>query len=215
MDRLFGLTTMKPFSTSKKTPKTLLGYQVFRHKLGTPQSDDVLVYEEKDRSFYTRLGKTRDDGIVYIYHDSTTNQEPLSSTPTNQLEASNLCWHWKTTTSTLFKKLGDWFYIRTNWDAQNFRLMKVPVAKANDKKNWEVVIPHDPKSYFNSFEIFKNYLVVADKIKGNNRIRSFELKTMKETTLQFDDPVFLAGFRGNRETDTDIVRLFYSSQQPR
>ena len=56
----------------KKDPQTLLGQEVFRHKLGTDQAEDVLVYEEKDDSFYMSLGKSRDDDVIYIYHDSTT-----------------------------------------------------------------------------------------------------------------------------------------------
>ena len=40
----------------KKDLQTLLGFQVFRHVLGTPQSDDMLVYEEQDRQFYMGLG---------------------------------------------------------------------------------------------------------------------------------------------------------------
>ena len=55
----------------KKDLQTLLGYQVYRHRLGTDQSDDVLVYEETDNTFYTTIGKTRDESLITIYHDHT------------------------------------------------------------------------------------------------------------------------------------------------
>merc|ERR1712137_822379 len=55
----------------KKDPQTLLGYQVYRHKLGTSQSEDVLVYEESDPTFYTYISKSKDDSVIYIHHDNT------------------------------------------------------------------------------------------------------------------------------------------------
>ena len=195
----------------KKDPKTLLGYKLYRHKIGTSQSDDALVYEELDRSFYTALGKTKDDAMVVIYHSSTTKKGASILDANKPTDTFKPMLALEDNHEYSFKKLGDWFYIRTNWEAKNFRLMKAPIAKAADKKSWQVVIPHDPNSYLNGFEVFRNYLVVADKKNGNNRIRSFELKSMNESTLKFDDPVFLAGFRGNLETDTDTVRLFYTS----
>ena len=55
----------------KKDPVTLLGYQVFRHTLGTAQSTDELIYEEKDNSYYTYISKSKDKSKIYIHHSST------------------------------------------------------------------------------------------------------------------------------------------------
>ena len=55
----------------KKAPQTLLGYQVYRHVLGTEQSQDELVYEEQNKAYYTYISKSKDGQLVYIHHSST------------------------------------------------------------------------------------------------------------------------------------------------
>ncbi len=60
-----------------------MGFQVFRHVLGTPQADDVLVYEEQDKSFFMGLGKSRHESLIII---------DLATTETNDtwvLDANN------------------------------------------------------------------------------------------------------------------------------
>lgn len=54
-----------------RDPQTLLGSKVYRHVLGTPQTDDELIYEETDTTFYTSLGMSKDGEVIYIRHDNT------------------------------------------------------------------------------------------------------------------------------------------------
>src|SRR5690606_2069532 len=49
---------------AENDPDTLLTVRVKKHVLGTPVADDVLVYEEKDDSFYMGLDRTRDDRFI-------------------------------------------------------------------------------------------------------------------------------------------------------
>ncbi|WP_417878380.1 hypothetical protein [Vibrio sp.] len=46
----------------------MLGYQVYRHILGSPQSTDKLIYEETDSEYYTYISKSKDGEEVYIWH---------------------------------------------------------------------------------------------------------------------------------------------------
>ncbi len=195
----------------KKDPQTLLGYQVYRHRLGTLQSDDVLVYEEKDKTFYTGIGKSKDDSLVYIHHGSTTMTGMSILDSNTPLAGFKPFLPRESKHEYSVKKLGDWFYIRTNWQATNFRLMKVHKDHHADKTKWQVVVPHNPEAYLSSFEICENYLVIADKLNGINRLRSIDLKTSRENFLKFDDPVFATNFTGNLELATDTVLLSYTS----
>ena len=61
----------------RKHPTTLLPYQVWRHRLGTPASADVLVYEEQDDTFYVSAHKTTSQQFVVIYLASATTSEVL------------------------------------------------------------------------------------------------------------------------------------------
>ncbi|MEC8208655.1 MAG: oligopeptidase B, partial [Pseudomonadota bacterium] len=121
----------------KKDLQTLLGFQVYRHGLGTSQADDVLVYEEQDKSFFMGLGKSRDESLIII---------DLATTETNDtwvLDANNPEGEF----SALMPreeghefdvdKLGDTFYIVTNWQAKNFRLMTATQSTIADKHRWQ------------------------------------------------------------------------------
>ena len=98
-----------------KDLKTLLGYQVYRHELGTKQSSDVLVYEEQDDSFYISLGKTLDESQIVLFQESTTTSE------VSILDASEPLGLFKPVLAReegheySVSKLGDTYYILTNW----------------------------------------------------------------------------------------------------
>lgn len=195
----------------RKDLQTLLGYKVYRHKLGTAQDDDVLVYEETDKTFYTFLGKTKDDSIIYIFHHHTikTGAHIIDA---DQPDGDFKLFHpLEDNLEYSFAKHGDVFYIYTNWQAKNFRLMKVDAAHSADKRKWLDVIPHRPEVFLSDFELFKTHLVLREKTRGQVGIRIIDLEDDTSRSLQFDDPVFTASFAINPEMNSDKIRLRYSS----
>ncbi|MCF8474627.1 MAG: S9 family peptidase [Emcibacter sp.] len=195
----------------KKDIQTLLGYQVYRHKLGSDQKDDVLVYEEKDNTFYTALGKTRDDSVIYIVHRHTNktgasiidaNLPDSRFKPFNPIEENQMY---------EFSKLGDSYYVRTNWNAKNYRIMKVSEGNTTDKSKWVDVVPHREDVFITDFEVFNNYLVVREKKHGDTQLRVIEIKTGKDRFLKFDDPAYYASIGYNPEINTSTIRINYSS----
>ena len=195
----------------RKNVKTLLGYKVYRHKMGTSQDDDVLVYEETDKTFYTYLGKTRDESVIYIFHDHTIKTGASiidANKPDNDFKLFHAI---EDNHEYSFAKLGDDFYVLTNWQAKNFRLMKVGADKTADKSSWIDVIAHRDDVYISDFMIFNSHLVLREKEKGQIRLRVIDNATGKEQNLKFDDPVFSASFSTNPETDSTKIRVSYSS----
>jgi oligopeptidase B len=195
----------------KKDPQTLLGKEVYRHKLGTAQKEDVLVYEETDESFYTYLSKSRDGSVLYIHHHSTTktgvsilsSDSPLGKfKPFLPLEDNH---------EYEVEKVGNNFYIYTNWQAQNFRIMKVNENETTDKSKWQDIVPHRANLFIEDFCLFETRLVVKEKENGDNRISVMNLEGGENHFLTFDDPVFSIDFGRNPETDSTLVRLDYSS----
>ncbi|MBE0364733.1 oligopeptidase B [Pseudoalteromonas ulvae UL12] len=195
----------------KKDPQTLLGYQVFRHTLGTAQSEDQLVYEETDNSYYTGIGKSKDGSVIYISHGST------ESSGISVIDANNP----KAMPQRLIprekgleyeaSKLGDYYYITTNWDAVNFRLMKVHQDQLGDKANWQEVIPHRADIKLEGITLFNNHLVYQEREKGQTSIKVRDLTTQKEQSLSFNDPVFATYMYGNSELDNPSLRVYYTS----
>lgn len=195
----------------KKDPQTLLGYQVYRHKLGTPQSDDVLMYEEDDTTYYTSIGKSRDDQMIYIYHDSTTTTGMSvldANTPTGEFE---VILPLKRGHEYYAEKRHDWFYIYTNHEAKNFKIAKVKISEASDISKWQDVVEHRPNVYVEDFLALDDYLIVEEKERGVTNIRVIEFDSGKNSMIPFNDPAYYVGTTTNVDMKTDKLRLYYSS----
>ncbi|MCL1050321.1 S9 family peptidase [Shewanella abyssi] len=199
-----------------KDPQTLLGYQVFRHKLGTAQTKDVLVYEEKDDTFYIGLGKSLDETSIALYAESTITSE------VSMLDANAALGEFKPVLPReegheySVSKLADSYYILTNWQASNFRLMKVAVAKAADKQAWQDVIGHDEQSRIEDVLLLDQYMAVQTRERGISRIHVYPLKGQDfDMTagfeLKFNDPAYVVGFDVNASQQSDKLRVYYSS----
>jgi len=104
----------------------------------------------------------------------------------------------------------DNFYIITNWEAENFRLMKTPV-NASSKSNWEEVIPHRKDVLLSDIDIFKNYLVVNERKDGLTKTRIIHWKDSSEHYITFNDPTYSLFSSSNLEFDTDVFRFVYTS----
>ncbi|PSV86648.1 oligopeptidase B [Photobacterium leiognathi] len=201
----------KAFYYIKKDPQTLLGYQVYRHQLGTNQADDTLIFEETDPSFYTSIGKSKDNELVYIWHSSTetsavsiidANDPNATATPFLEREEG---------LEYSISKLGQQFYVLTNYEAVNFRLMKVDADKLGDKTEWQDVIAPQEGVMLEDYELFDNFLVYQQRSNGLTHITVRQLDTNEERELRFNDEAFTAFFYGNKELNTNKLRLYYSS----
>lgn len=195
----------------KNDPQTLLGYQVYRHTLGTPQADDVLVYQEDDTTFYTYLGESKDGEVLFINHDQTT-KSGISVIDANQPQkAPQLFLPIREGHEYSADKVGDYYFVRTNWNATNFRLMKVHKDHTQDQSKWQDVVPHRDNVYVQDFEVFNDTLVVKEKENGVTRLVTMDLNGNKQRTIPFDDDIYVAYFTGNTQPDSDKLRLYYSS----
>jgi len=195
----------------KKDITTLLGFQVWRHEVGTDPAKDVKVYEEKDNRHYIGVGRTKSKKYIIIYSELSEQQSEHRF-----LDASN-----PTGTFTVFhpRTMGlvydidhynDKFYVRTNLDAQNFRLMECPLDKTT-KENWKEVIPNRTDVYFAGFTIFKDHLVLSELKEGLMNLRIMNQKNKSEHYLQFDEPAYLSSVGVNVDFNTNILRFNYQS----
>jgi len=195
---------------TKKDPVTLRSYQVYRHKLGTDAKEDVLVYEETDDTFGCGVFKTKSSKYIMIasYQTLSTEYRFLdASNPTGEFQVIQPR---ERDLEYSVDHYGDEFYIVTNLDAKNFRLMKTDV-KNTSKENWEEVIPHRSDVLLEGIDIFKDYLVVSERKKGLSNLRVMPWSGNGEHYISFNDPAYSASTYGNPEFDTDTVRFYYSS----
>ncbi|MDC3191432.1 S9 family peptidase [Pseudoalteromonas elyakovii] len=201
----------KTFYYIKKDLQTLLGYQVYRHTLGTPQADDELVYEEKNTSYYTGIYKSKDQQEIYISHGSTS-ASGVSVIDANDVKAMPKRFIEREAGLEYdISKLGDWYYIVTNLNAVNFQLMKVHRDKAHDKANWKTLIAGRDNVKLEGIELFNNHLVYEEREMGQTRITIRDLRNQQEQVVAFNDPTYMVFSYGNRELDNPNLRVYYSS----
>ena len=198
----------------KKDLETLLGTQVYRHKLGTPQSDDVLVYEEHDHRFYMSLDKSRDESQLYICLHATESTHYLALSADEPNGEFNELFPYQEQHEYHADKMGEFFYIVTNYQAKNFRLMKASVDQIDDVNNWQEVIPHRENVLLEGIELFQSFIVITEREHGQIR---FTVHTTKgenagyQYPLSFDDPCYFACLGDNPEPKSTTARLYYSS----
>ena len=198
----------------KKDVQTLLGYQVYRHELGTDPAADGLVYEEADNQFYMGLYRMKSKKYVAIVsdHNGVTTEYRL-------LEANN-----PTGTFSVFyprergheydlQHIGNKFYVRTNYQAQNYRLMEAAdnLATTTDRAAWAEVIPNRDDVFLQNMDVFVNHLVLGERKDGLAKLRVINQQTQADEYLQFTDPAYVAGIGNNPDINTNMLRFGYSS----
>ncbi|MFP4023305.1 MAG: S9 family peptidase [Thiohalospira sp.] len=200
----------KIFFYTQKDDTTLRSYKIFKHKLGDNYSLDQEVYHEEDETFSTGIYKSKSQKYLIISSYSTLSNE------NRYLDANNPDGNFKIIQPRErgleydVAHFGDYFYIKTNLNAKNFRLMRTPVNETT-KENWEEVIPHRNDVFLEGVEIFKNYLVVEERKKGLNNIRIINWETKDEHYIDFDEEVYMAYVSTNPDFDTDVLRFGYTS----
>jgi oligopeptidase B len=210
-DQVFWANDNQTVFYIKKDMQTLLGNKIYRHKLGTDQKDDVLVYEENDSIFYTFLGKSKDESTFFIYHNST-NKAGVSILDANDPNGDfKLFTPLEKNHEYSIEKIGDYFYIYTNLDAVNFRIMKVHKDKTADKKAWIDVVAQRENVFIAEYAVFNNFLVVEEKENGETRVRVININTRDSKDLKFDDPVFDVNIVLTPDINNTNVRINYSS----
>lgn len=192
-----------------KDDVTLRSMKIMKHVLGTPVEEDEEVYYEDDETFSVFVYKTKSEDYLMIGSESTLTTEYRYLDANNPEGEFKIIQPRERELEYSVDQAGDYFYIRTNLDAQNFRLMRTPL-NATSKESWEEVIPHRSDVYFSGFDLFKDYLVVTERKEGINHLRVMPWKG-EEYTIDFQEEVYTVNSNVNLDFDTDIFRFSYTS----
>ena len=196
---------------TRKHPVTLLPYQVYRHKLGTPVEEDVLVYEEKDNTFYVSCYSSRSKEYIVIQIGSTTQSE-VRLLPTDEPDGEfKVFLPREADHEYSIEDYGDTFLINTNWQAKNFRIMKANLATSQDKSSWQEVVPHDEETLIYGMEAFRDWLVIDQRSDGIKHIKAMNWTSGKEKIISADESAYTMWTDFNPQQDTNIMRYTYNS----
>ena len=198
------------FFYTTKNEVTLLSDHINRHKMSTPQAEDVRVYTETDNSFYIGVYRSKSDKYIIIYNSSTLASDyyvleadnpegKFHSFSSREKEHEYSIEHYK-----------DKFYIVTNWGATNFRLMETPDG-ATSKENWTEVIAHGDDVLLSNIEVFANHMVLSERKDGLRQLRIIDQRSGNEHYMDFGEDVYAAYTLTNLNFDTNILRYGFTS----
>ena len=197
------------FYTSKNDV-TLLSEKIWRHKLGSDSKSDKMVYHEKDDTFYNGVYRSKSGDYIIIYNQSTLVSDfHILNANNPDGDFMNFSPREKEHEYSI-DHYQDKFYIISNWDAKNNRLMETSEAKTS-KKNWKEVIPHRDDVHLLDMEIFKDHLVINERKDGLRGLRIIHQKTGKDEYLDFGESTYTSRISTNREFNTNVLRYSYSS----
>ncbi|EEZ6201123.1 TPA: oligopeptidase B [Escherichia coli] len=192
----------------RKHPVTLLPYQVWRHAIGTPASQDKLIYEEKDDTYYVSLHKTTSKHYVVIHLASpTTSEVRLLDAEMADAEPFVFLPRRKDHEYSL-DHYQHRFYLRSNRNGKNFGLYR---TRMRDEQQWEELIPPRENIMLEGFTLFTDWLVVEERQRGLTSLRQINRKTREVIGIAFDDPAYVTWIAYNPEPETARLRYGYSS----
>ncbi len=189
---------------------TLRGFKIFRHVMGTDSSQDVEIYHEKNNTFSTTIYKTKSDRFLIIACYQTLSTEMRYLDANNPAGEFQLFQEREKDHEYSISHYQDKFYVVTNWDAKNFRLMETDIDHT-DKSSWKEVIPHRSEVLLNGIDVFQNYLVLSERKDGLRQIRVMSQTDDRDYYINFEDEAYVAYPTSNLEFDTEVLRFSYSS----
>jgi oligopeptidase B len=185
-------------------------YRLYRHRLGTDQSADELLYQEDDEMYYLELSKSRSRGYVLVTLESKVTTEVRFLSAASAAAALRVVQPRRHGVEYYVHHHGENFYILTNDEAENFRLMMAPVGRSS-RAFWKEVIAHSDTVTINDVDVFEHHLVLYERRGGLKRIRIQNLRTGRSHEVDFPEPLYTVWPAENPDFNTPVLRFNYSS----
>lgn len=195
---------------TRQHPQTLRSYQIYRYEIGQSPDRTQLVHEEQDETFRTWISKTKSKEYIIITSSSTVSSEQRILPADNPEESFRIIEPRQRDHEYWIDHIGDKFYIRTNLNAPNYKLMTTPVNRTG-KRHWEDFITHREDVLLERVELFRDFIVVSERKEGLNHLRIMDRVSDEQHYLDFGEPAYVAFIAQNPEFDSETLRYGYSS----
>jgi oligopeptidase B len=195
---------------ARQDPVTLRSHRIYRHVLGSNPAEDRLVYEERDETFNCFVFRTKSKRYLMIASRQTLSTEYRFLEADQPEGEFRVFLPRRRDHEYRLDHYGEHFYIITNHQAKNFRLMRTPVSRTAIE-NWEEIIPHRQDVLLEDIEIFKDALVVSERRNGLIQLRIRPWAGTEEHYVDFGEPAYVAAPVNNYDFDTPWLRFNYSS----
>ncbi len=181
-------------------------YRLYRHVLGV--MEDTLVYEETDAQFNLEASRSRSKAFLFVTSESsdTTEVRYLAS---DQPGSDLIVYRPREDKHRYYADHhADQFFVRTDKDAKNFRIVSAPVTAPNE---WTEFIAHDPTITREDMDFFTAHAVVSERQDGLEQLRVVDMASRADHLITFPEPAYTVSLDTNREYNTRILRYRYQS----
>jgi oligopeptidase B len=198
----------------EKHPETLLGFRVRRHTLGDKSqavATDLIVWEQKDDSFYTEVSRTKDDRFLLINSSSTVSSEVWYADAADKELRFKLFLPAERDHEYQIERAGDRWIVLTNWQAKNFRIVSVAATDTADRAKWRDVVAHRDDALIDSFDVFKDFLAIEEHSGGLRKLRIHPWAGGADIMVTADEPSYTMTLGANRDYSSNRLRYVYTS----
>lgn len=194
------------FSTKDES---LRSAKIIKYRLGDKNKTSEIFHEE-DATFSTFVYRTKTNKFLIIGSGSTVSNEYKILEANNPDGEFRMFQERERDLEYSITHFNDKFYIITNKEAKNFRLMETSEKKTG-QENWKEVIAHREDVMLLGIEVLNNFMAIEERENGLTNIRIIDNKTKEEHYLDFGEETYTAGISYNPDFATNNLRFSYSS----
>lgn len=190
-------------------------FQLWKHVLGLPFSEDTLIYQDDDERFNVAIGRTRDDRYLILESASHTASECWVLPALQPNAAFSIISPREDEHEYSVEHRNGLFFIRTNDRGRNFRLVTAPVATPS-REQWTELIAHRADIMLEEVDLFSSFFVACEREGGLPRLRLWSFAgegpaAVKAGEISFPEPAYSASPHVNRNFETTTFRYGYQS----
>ncbi len=184
--------------------------KIFRHEIGKSVTDDILIFEEKTPAFTVSIGISADEKYYFINSSDHNTSEKYYFNTNEKLPKPKLVRKKEKGIIYSVSSWGDYFYIHTNKDAEDFKIER---SKSLESSEWEVFIPSKDESMIGGLTFLNNWIIRSELTNALDKIFVRDIKSNKEEELIFsDEEVYDASIsHTQRDRNTDLIYISYST----
>ena len=185
-------------------------FKLFRHRLGDDPTGDEMVFHEEDEAYILSVHTSRSERFILLGSHSQITSEVRVLSADEPEGAFRVLQPRVNGVEYGAAHHGEFFYLVTNDDAVNFRLVRTPVD-APGKENWVEIIPHRADTRILDVDEFKDVLMVMERHRGTTRFRVLGLEDGSDYYIEHPETVYTVIPERNVEFDTETYRFLYTS----
>ncbi|HXC77392.1 MAG TPA: S9 family peptidase [Candidatus Acidoferrum sp.] len=193
-----------------KADNAMRPFQVWRHRLGTPFDQDVLVLQEDDERFELSVEPTKSERYILFSSSSQVTAECRFVDADSPEAEPMLIEARRQGIEYSVDHQEDRFLILTNDGAQNFRLMAAPVSDPA-RTSWVEVVPERESVRLNFVDVHRHHVVLGERSEGLQTLEVLDTGIGALHLVEQPDAAYTAYPGSSPAYESDVMRFFYTS----